>query len=285
MVEQPRCVCGECFDRLRVPLQLLLERRQLPERGVQTRHARLDVLLLQNRHRIGVACSTRLRRLDRSQHMLANTLERANDGVGRLAHGVGRNVLDRGFGAAENLIRGLNGSVRRLQAADAGLMLGVVDAPGATLDACVLGAHLDSPRTALDRATYPGEAHGAGQAGRERLRAALGSGPSRGQAVVAAGTQAAARADLVGAFAGRAGRLDERLLAGPLLPDAADRDPLLAEDPGDPRQHARAIDDREQEVELPLTCLPASSPREGRGEERTAAASTPPLSPFFTGRG
>ncbi|WP_187471071.1 GNAT family N-acetyltransferase [Luteimonas viscosa] len=29
------------------------------------------------------------------------------------------------------------------QAADAGLMLGVVDAPGATLDACVLGAHLE----------------------------------------------------------------------------------------------------------------------------------------------
>jgi len=45
---------------------------------------------------------------------------------------------------------------------------------------------------------------------------------------------------------------------------------------------------------LPLTCLPASSPREGRGEETRSTAGTylspntnlgVPLSPFFTGRG
>jgi hypothetical protein len=34
----------------------------------------------------------------------------------------------------------------------------------------------------------------------------------------------------------------------------------------------------------PLTCLPASSPREN-GERREAVASAIPLSPSFTGRG
>ena len=35
---------------------------------------------------------------------------------------------------------------------------------------------------------------------------------------------------------------------------------------------------------LPLTCLPASSPRKRRGEEMRSDVDAP-LSPFFTGRG